>query len=179
MLPLAILWLAAFAPPVSGPAVGEKPAPYSFVVCTGAQRGKLHCFVCEAADKPFIVFFARQATPELGLMARRCEEAAREAKGADGRGWVTFLLPDQLAFDGQARRFATDHKLAAFAVGVFEDPVGPPDYKIGAGVPLTVVVARGEKVRKTFAFGAGEFKTAGADAVLAAWKAALAGEAGR
>lgn len=176
---LALLALLVAAPPASGPAVGEKPAPYSFVVCTGAQRGKLHCFVCEAADKPFIIFFARQATAELGSLARRCEDSAREAKGTDGRGWVTFLLPDQLAFDAQARRFASDHKLAAFAVGVFEDPGGPPEYKIAAGVPLTVVVARGEKVRKTFAFGATGVDAAGADAVVAAWKSALAGEQGR
>lgn len=177
MIALLSLGLAAAAPPISGPAEGEKPAPYSFVVCTGPQRGKLHCFVCEAADKPFVVFFARQATPALGSLALRCEEEARRAKGADGRGWVTFLLPDQLAFDAQARRFASEHKLAAFAVGVFEDPVGPPDYKIAAAVPLTVVVARQGKVQKTFAFGPGGVDAPGADAVVAAWKAALAGEA--
>lgn len=174
MLGLAFLLFTAAAPPVSGPAAGEKPAPYSFVICTGTHRGKLHCLVCEAAEKPFIIFFARQPTAALGALARRCEEASRSAKGADGRGWVTFLLPDQSAFDAQARRFASDHKLGSFAVGVFEDTGGPPDYKLAAGALLTVVVARGEKVRHTFSFGPGDADAEGAQAVLSAWKAVLA-----
>jgi hypothetical protein len=173
MLPIVTLGLACAAPPASGPAVGDKPAPYSFVVCTGAQRGKLHCFVCDAADKPFVAFFAREPSPALGTLARRCEDAARLAKGADAKGWVTFLKPDQLAFDATARRFATEHNLAAFSVGVFEDVVGPPDYKIAADAAITVVIASGAKVRSTFAFTDGSLGTMEADGILKAWKATL------
>src|SRR5437870_2778211 len=54
------LWAsAAEAPCVSGPKVGQRPGPYSFVMCTGEQRGKAHCFICETLDRPAVIVFAR------------------------------------------------------------------------------------------------------------------------
>ena len=171
------VWLMLFvaqAPPVSsGPTLGEKPAPYSFVVSSGVRRGQLHCFVCEAADKPFIIFFARQPNDAAGALASRCEAIIREVPTKDARGWVTFLQPDQSSFDKRALLFARNHKLGTMATGVFEDIVGPPDYKIAADADLTIVMARGEKVVRTMAFTANGLDKAGADTVANAWRELL------
>ena len=169
-----LVWLSllvADAPPVSsGPTVGEKPAPYSFVVSTGVRRGQLHCFICEAAEKPFIIFFARQPNDTTGELASRCDTIIREARTRDARGWVTFLQPDQSSFDNRALLFGRKHKLGTMATGVFEDIVGPPDYKIAAEADLTIVMARGEKVIRTMAFTANGLDKAGADSVANTWR---------
>src|SRR5262245_35725506 len=44
---------------VSGPRAGQRPGPYSFVLSTGDQRGKSHCYICETADRPAVIVFAR------------------------------------------------------------------------------------------------------------------------
>lgn len=171
-----LLLLVAQAPPVSsGPTVGEKPAPYSFVVSTGTRRGQLHCFVCEAAEKPFIIFFARQPTDATGELAHRCEAVIREMPSRDARGWVTFLQPDQSAFDNRALQFGRKHKLGTMATGVFEDIVGPPDYKIAADAELTIVMARGEKVIRSMAFATNGLDKTNADGVINAWRDVLKG----
>jgi len=57
---------------------------------------------------------------------------------------------------------------------VFEDVVGPPDYKIAADAAITVVIASGAKVRSTFAFTDGSPGTRELDDIVKAWKATLA-----
>ena len=49
-------------PCVSGLPPGQKPGPYTFVVSTGKERGQLTCFICETADNPAVLIFARTPT---------------------------------------------------------------------------------------------------------------------
>ena len=140
---------------VSGPALGERPGPYSFVVSQGEKRGQLHCFVCEAEDRPMVILFARVPSPEAGKLAARLDQILLANPDAKPAGWVTFLAGDASAIDTQALKWSRDHALRALAVGYFEDPVGPPSYSISPQAELTVLVARDKKVVHRHAFAAG------------------------
>src|SRR5262245_26001532 len=90
--------LCAADPCRSGPQPGQRPGPYACVQSTGPQRGQSHCYVCETADKPAVIVFARNLTDPLGKLAAKLDAAVAEHKAADLRGWVTFLHEDQPAF---------------------------------------------------------------------------------
>src|SRR5687768_13041882 len=65
---LAGVTLAADGPCVSGPKVGQRPGPYSFVMSTGDQRGKSHCYICETEDRPAVIVFARSLNEPLAKL---------------------------------------------------------------------------------------------------------------
>ena len=82
---------AAAEPCVSGLRPGQRPGPYSFLVSVGPQRGTSHCFICETADRPAVVVFARSLSDPLGRLVRGMDRAMTDNKSADLRGWVTLL----------------------------------------------------------------------------------------
>ncbi len=49
----------------SGLQPAQRPGPYSSLVAVGPQRGQQHCYVCEAADRPVVIVFARSLSEPL------------------------------------------------------------------------------------------------------------------
>src|SRR5262245_8315863 len=88
-------------PCLSGLPPGQRPGPYSFLVATGKERGQLTCYVCETADKPAVIVFARTPSKEIGEMAAELDKAVADPKNVPLRGWVTFLSNDQPKMDPQ------------------------------------------------------------------------------
>ena len=136
--------LRVFGPaPASGVPVGRRPGPYSFLVATGPHRGQQACFICEQADKPACVVFARSLTPELGrLLAKLDAEAATRTDGF--RAWLT-LLADTADLDRLAR-WAQEQGLKGVAVGAYEGPDGPPAYTLHPDADVTALVFTKQKV---------------------------------
>src|SRR5271157_498013 len=83
----------------SGLAVGQRPGPYAALVATGSLRGQSHCFICETADRPAVIVFARSLSEPLGKLAHQLDKAVVEHKAADLRAWVTFLADDHTTLD--------------------------------------------------------------------------------
>src|SRR5713226_369164 len=93
----------------SGPQPGARPGPYSSVVVTGSNRGTSHCFICETADKPVVIIFARTFSEPLGKLASGVDKALAKHKDADLRAWITFLNEDQAKVDGKIVKWAQKH----------------------------------------------------------------------
>ena len=91
--------LAAQEPCRSGLQPGARPGPYSSICITGANRGVSHCFICETADKPAVIVFARTLSEPLGKLVHKLDKSLAEHKSAELCGWVTFLADDQPTFD--------------------------------------------------------------------------------
>lgn len=161
-LRFAIIWTllagAALAgePCVSGLKPGKRPGPYSALVAVGVERGQQHCFVCETADRPAVIVFARQLSEPLGKLARGLDKARADHKDTELRAWVTFLSDDQTALDPQVVAWSKKHALRNVPLGVFEDVVGPPSYLLARDADVTVLLAVKQKVVRNFAFRAGE-----------------------
>jgi hypothetical protein len=146
-------------PCVSGLQVGQRPGPYSFLVASGPQRGQLTCYVCETAEKPAVIVFTRSVSEPLAKLVVACDEAVG-AKAKDGvRGWMTVLGEKTIAVDDLGR-WAKQAGLKTMPVGVFDDPVGPPSYKLADDADLTVLLFVDHKVIANFAFRKGEFDEA-------------------
>src|SRR5436305_11798022 len=109
---LAVSGLALADDPCrSGLQPNQRPGPYAALVAVGPQRGQQHCYVCEAADRPTVIIFARQLSEPLGKLVNRVDRALPENKAAELRGWVTFLAEDQTALDPKVVQWAQKHAI--------------------------------------------------------------------
>jgi hypothetical protein len=170
---LAMLaWLvpvrAVEGPCVSGPRMGQRPGPYSAVVCTGEQRGKSHCYICETADRPAVIVFARSLSEPLGKLLTTLDKALADHKKTELRAWLTLLHEDQSKIDAEVQVWAKKHALRSVPVGVFEDLDGPPSYRLHRDADVTVLLSVKQKVVANFAFRAGEVSEKKIAEVLAA-----------
>ena len=150
---------AAKDPCVSGPQVGQRPGPYSFLVATGPERGQPTCYVCETAEKPGVIVFARTVSDPLRKLLAACDEAVAARPKDAVRAWMTVLGEKTIGLDDLGR-WATKTGLKAVPVGVFDDPVGPPSYKLAHEADVTVLLFENKKVVANFAFRAGELDDA-------------------
>lgn len=155
-------------PCVSGLSPGQKPGPYTFVVSTGKERGQLTCFICETAEKPAFLVFARTPSVELGELTAALDKAVNEPKNAPLRGWVTFLNGDQVKFDPQVVEWGKKHAIKSLPLGVFEDVDGPPSYRLNKDADATVLLFVKQKVVANFAFRAGELNAKSREEILKA-----------
>jgi hypothetical protein len=160
--------MRADQPCASGLRPGQRPGPYSFVLSTGPNRGKSHCYICETADRPAAVVFARSLSEQLGRLAHKFDKAIDEHKKADLRAWVTLLHDDQTGLDPKVVQWSSAHALRQLPVGVFEDLNGPPSYRLSRDADVTVLLFVRQKVVSNFAFRAGELTEAKADEVMKA-----------
>jgi hypothetical protein len=154
----ACLLASTDGPCVSGLAPGQRPGPYSSVVCVGAQRGQSHCYICETEDRPAVVVFARTLDDSLAKLVRGLDKALVEHKAADLRAWVTFLAEDQSALDAKILDWAKKQAVKNIPLAVFEDIGGPPSYKLSRDADVTVLLFVKQKVVRNFAYRAGELK---------------------
>lgn len=150
----------AAEPAISGLKPGQRPGPYSSLVSVGVQRGQSHCFICETADRPAVIVFARQLSDPLGKLARGLDKAMADHKDAELRAWVTILSDDQTALDPKVVDWSKKHSLRRVPLSVFEDVVGPPSYLLGRDTDVTVLLSVKQKIVRNFAFHAGELNDA-------------------
>jgi hypothetical protein len=157
VLRLALLLpILAQAPVVSGPGEGKRPGPYSFVLCTGDNRGKSHCYICETENRPAVIVFARGTDEPLGKLAAEIDKALGTYKKNDLRAWVTLLAEEQDKIDAGVLAWAKKHAVRSTPVGVFEDIDGPPSYKLARDAEVTVLLSVKQKVVVNRAFRKGE-----------------------
>src|SRR5438874_1590629 len=113
------LFARADGPLRSGPQINQRPGPYSSLVCVGSQRGTQHCFICETADKPAVIIFARNLTEPLGKLVHGLDKALTKNNDADLRTWVTFLADDQPSMDAKVVAWGKQHATGNVPLGVF------------------------------------------------------------
>jgi hypothetical protein len=158
---LAVSFPASASDPCrSGLQPGQRPGPYSSVISTGPQRGQSYCFICETADRPAVIVFARTLSAPLAHLAVRLDQAVRDHQKAEFRSWITFLNADQLTLDPKLVAWSREHSIRSVPLGVFEDAVGPPSYRLAADADVTVLVCAKQKVIANFAFRPGELNDA-------------------
>lgn len=153
-------------PCVSGVPVGKRPGPYSFLVATGPQRGQQICYICEQADKPTAVVFARNLTDPLGKLLAKLDAEAVAHKPDGFMAWMTQLT-DSADLDGLAT-WAREQGLKNVPVGAFEDDDGPPAYTLNPEADVTVLLFVNQKVVANFAFRPGELTDEAVTAVVKA-----------
>jgi hypothetical protein len=143
--------------PLSGLKLGQRPMPYSFVLATGPQRGTSFCYICDTADKPAAVVFARTLTEPLGRLAAKLDQAVADAAVPEFRAWLTVLDDGKdPGLESKVVAWGRKHALRHVPLGMFEDAVGPPAYRLHRAADVTVVLFARQKTVANFAFKAGE-----------------------
>ena len=150
---LCILCIVA-EPCTSGVPVGQRPTPYSFLVATGPQRGQQTCYICEQADKPTAVVFARHLTDPLGKLMTKLDAEVPTHKEVGFKLWLTHLT-DKGDLNELAK-WSQKQAIKNAPVGVFEDADGPPAYKLNSDADITVLLFVKQKVVANFAYRTGE-----------------------
>jgi hypothetical protein len=170
--------LAALAvdPVTSGLSPGQRPGPYSSVVAVGPQRGTSHCFICETADRPMVIVFARRPSDALGKLLRGLDKEIASHKADELRAWVTFLSDDQPVLDPQVVKWSQDQAIRSVPLAIFEDVGGPPAYRLHRDAEVTVLLAVKQKVVQNFALRVGELTDDRIAAILKAVPALAAGK---
>lgn len=149
--------LSAAEPPcISGLTIGQRPGPYTFVQCTGPNRGQLYCHICDNAERPAVIVFARNLGDPLGKLVGRIDKAVGDNQQAKLNAWVTFLAADQSAIDAKVVDWGKQHAVRTVPLGVFEDVNGPPSYRLARDADVTVLLFVNRKVVANFASRAGE-----------------------
>jgi len=162
-----LLLVPVFAdPPRSGLEIGQRPGPYSSLVVVGAERGTQHCFVCEAEKRPLVIVFARTPSEPLGKLLHRMDGLLK--KSTELRGWTTFLAADAGPLEPNVIAWSRKHATGSVPITIFEDPVGPPAYRLAADAEVTVLVASNRKVTARFAYRPGELDDAAIHSIAAA-----------
>jgi len=143
-------------PCTSGPQPGQRCGPYAALIATGPERGQSFCYVCQTGDKPAVVVFAHMLTEPLGKLVAQLDKAMAEHQKADLRVWVTFLSDHQLELDPQVVKWSQQYAIRRVPLGIFEDPLGPPSYRLSKDADVTVLLFVKQKVVGNFAFRSGE-----------------------
>jgi hypothetical protein len=166
---LAVTAVAADEPVASGPKPGQRPMPYAFVLATGPNRGTASCYICDTGDKPAAVVFARSLSDPLGKLAAKLDQAAADAVVPEFRTWLTLLAAGpQPAAEDRLAAWGRKHAVRQMPLGVFEDEVGPPAYRLSRQADVTVVLFVKRQTAATFAFRAGELTDARIEEVMKA-----------
>ena len=150
----------------SGPQPNQRPGPYSALVSVGPQRGTQYCYICEAADRPIMIVFARTLSDPLGKLVHKMDKLMAEHKAADLKAWVTFLAEDQTALDPHVVQWGQKHATGKVPMAVFEDLVGPPTYLLHREADVTVLLSVKQKVVANFAYRKGELNDAAIEQIL-------------
>jgi hypothetical protein len=140
----------------SGLQSGQRTGPYAALISTGTNRGTSHCYICESADRPTVIVFARSLSDPLARLVAGLDKASEDCKPSELRPWVTFLSADQTAFDPQVVAWARKHAIRNVPLGVFEDRDGPPSYRLSRDADVTILLNVKQKVVTNFSFRTGE-----------------------
>src|SRR5262249_4882613 len=115
----------------SGLKPGQRPGPYAFVLATRPQRGTSFCYICDTADKPAAVVFARALSEPLAKPAAKLGQGAGDGGVPEFRAWLTLLAAGpQPGTEAKLAAWGRQHALRQMPLGVFDDEVGPPSYRL-------------------------------------------------
>ena len=108
---------------------------------TGPQRGQSFCYICDTADKPAAIIFAKSLTEPLGKLAAKIDQAVADGVVPEMRTWLTWLDDGKQAdLDRRLVEWGRLHALRTMPLGIFEDETGPPAYRLNRDAQATVLI---------------------------------------
>lgn len=130
----------------TSPLLNKKVPPYTMLVASGPERGKLHCYVCEQSEKEGVIVFTKKMSDGLSKVAGVIEKQSKAQP--EFKGWVTLISEDSTQ-DASLLKWANEHNLAATPVGRFEYKPGPPAYRLSSDSVTEVFVFKAGKILHT------------------------------
>lgn len=154
----------------SGPRVGDKVSTFYVRAVTGPLKNKSVCYVCRNGDRPVVMLFIRQITPELKTLLKGIDAEIDRSRAAGLRSFGVFLPVDGKELLPQVQTLAFDEKVDLPLTIAAAPSDGSAGGTIHADAAVTVILYRDLTVTANFACRAVELDQSRIDAILQAVK---------
>ncbi|MCA8960316.1 MAG: hypothetical protein KDC38_07375 [Planctomycetes bacterium] len=144
----------------SGLQPGETAGAFYVDDVTGPRAGSSLCYACAFAKRTVINIQTRKLTAELGQLLRSIDRSVSSASKmtADSKhAFLVYLTDDPDTAEAELVAFAKKHTLVNIPLTLYDDPTGPPDYKISPKAETTVLMWSNTEVKANHAFAPGKF----------------------
>lgn len=135
--------------------VGEKVPTFYVRAVTGSLKNKSVCYVCRNGERPVVMIFVREITPELVSLLQQVDELVDRHRADGLRAFGVFPAGDSKDLLPRIQTLAFDNRLNLPLTISAAIPDGPV-----AGAPVkgafTVVLYRDQTVVHQASFQAGE-----------------------
>lgn len=147
----------------SGLQVGEKVPTFYVRAVTGSLKNKSVCYVCRNGERPVVMVFTHQVTPELAKLLKGVDDLADKHRADGLRAFGIFISRDNQELLPQVQTLAFNEMLGlplTLAAAPSDGLALHPD------AAVTVVLYRDLTVTDNFAFRAGDLNEKRIGAVL-------------
>lgn len=154
------------APLQSGLKVGEKVPTFYVRAITGPLKNKSVCYVCRNGDRPVVMLFIRQITPELKKLLKGIDDEVDQHRAEGLRSFGVFVASDSKELLPQVQTLAFDEKIGLPLTIAAAPSDGSAGRSIHPDAAVTVILYRAQTVIANFAYRAEELKAEESEAVL-------------
>ena len=149
----------------SGPQVGEKlPGAFHPLNLTGEAAGKKNCLVCQNAENPVAMIFARDIDANLIALIKKIDAATAANKKCEMGSFVVFCTPDE-ELEPKIKELGAKEKLK-HCILAMDNPAGPRGYKIVKDADITVVLYTYRVIKANYSFKKGAMTAADIEKIL-------------
>ncbi|HEV3003361.1 MAG TPA: hypothetical protein VGX78_02825 [Pirellulales bacterium] len=114
------------------------------------------------------MIFARKSDAALASLVKQVDELLAKHSDKKLSSFVNLLGEDRDALESDAKKFASEHKIAGVPIVVpVETENGPANFGINEKAEVTVILYSGMKVKANHAFAPGKLDKKGVAAVVA------------
>jgi hypothetical protein len=167
---------ATSEPLQSGLKVGEKVPTFYVRAVTGPLKNKSVCYVCRNGDRPVVMIFVRQITPELKRLLKGIDDEVDRHRAAGLRSFAVFLAGENDELLPRVQTLAFDEKINLPLTIAAAPSDGSAGRTIHPHAAVTVVLYRDQTVTANFALRAAELNAEAIEAVLKTTRALAADE---
>lgn len=160
----------------SGLRVGEKVPTFYVRAITGPLKNKSVCYVCRNGDRPVVMLFIREVSPELKGLLKKIDAEVDQHRAEGLRSFGVFLASDSKELLPQVQTLAFDEKINLPLTIAAAPSDGSAGHAIHPDAAVTVILYREQTVVANFAFRSEELKAAQMDKVLRSIRALAAAE---
>lgn len=142
----------------SGLKVGDKVSTFYVRAVTGPLKNKSVCYVCRNGDRPVVMLFIRQITPELKTLLKGIDAEIDRSRASGLRSFGVFLPVDGKELLPQVQTLAFDEKINLPLTIAAAPSDGSAGGTIHPDAAVTVMLYRDQTVTANFAYRADELQ---------------------
>jgi hypothetical protein len=146
----------------SGLKVGEKVPTFYVRAITGPLKNKSVCYVCRNGDRPVVMLFVRQITPEL----KTIDDEVDGHRASGLRSFAVFIAGDGKELLPQVQTLAFDEKISLPLTIAAAPSDGSAGRSIHPDAAVTIILYRDQTVTANFAYRADELQAEQSAAVI-------------
>lgn len=146
----------AAEPLASGLKVGAKVPTFYVRAITGPLKNRSVCYVCRNGDRPVVMLFIRQITPEVKVLLKGIDAEVDRRRAAGLRSFGVFLAGDGSELLPQVQTLAFDEKIGLPLTIAAAPSDGSAAGAIHPDAAVTVILYRELTVKANFTCRASE-----------------------